>query len=128
VSRIRGQVLRFLGAGGCATATDAVLYTGFVHAHFAPPIANCASYSLSAIVAFLLHRHWTFASVDGSAGAQALRFAFLVMFGICVSTGVVWALAPLFGPFVAKLAAIGVTISLNFCVSRWLVFVQPRPA
>ncbi|WP_232476146.1 GtrA family protein [Flavisphingomonas formosensis] len=123
---MRGQVLRFLGSGGCATATDALLYAAFVHGRLAPPIANIASYSISAVVAFLLHRHWTFASAGGPAGRQAVRFALLVLFGMTVSTAVVWTLTPLFGPFIAKIGAIGITVTLNFCISRWLVFAPRR--
>lgn len=122
MSIIMGQALRFLQVGGIATAMDASIFALLVTVGMDPRLATMTSYSLSAVLAFWLHRNWTFAAGDIAAGRQAFRFALLVGAGLCVSTAVVWALVPLLGPLPAKAVAIGATLILNFSLSRLLVF------
>ncbi len=119
---LRRQLLRFLIVGGTATATDALIFTALVMGGLDVRLANMASYSLSAVLAFLLHRFWTFEAHGEGATGQAARFAVMVAVGLAVSTAIVWTLAPWLGPLPAKGMAIGATIMLNFIVSRWLVF------
>lgn len=118
----RRQGLRFLVAGACATGTDALLFTLLTLQGVDPRAANVTSYALSAILAFWLHRHWTFGRGDGAIAGQAIRFTAMVGLGLALSTAMIWMLVPLVGPFPAKLAAIGGTLTLNFLVSRRLVF------
>jgi putative flippase GtrA len=122
VNRIAGQSLRFLVAGGIATITDAGLFAILSGEGFDPRAANMFSYPASAVLAFLLHRNWTFDVGDADVGMQALRFAGLVAGGLLVSTAIVWMLAPWIGSLPAKTAAIAGTLALNFTLSRWLVF------
>jgi putative flippase GtrA len=118
--------MRFLVVGGVATLTDAALFWLLVRAGIDPRASNMTSYPLSAIVAFLLHRKWTFAVDDAEAGKQAARFAVLVVAGLLLSTAIVWVLAPWLGPFAAKAIAICGTVTLNFTLSRLLVFAPVR--
>ena len=122
MSALGGQALRFLVVGGVATATDALIFALLVTGALDARLANMTSYPLSAVLAFWLHRNWTFAAHDAAAGGQALRFALMCCAGLMLSTGVVWALAPEVGPLPAKAAAICGTLVLNFSLSRWLVF------
>lgn len=122
MSTLRGQALRFLIVGGVATATDALIFAFLVKGGLDARLANMTSYPLSAVLAFWLHRNWTFAAHDDAAGRQAIRFALMCCAGLTLSTGVVWALAPQAGPLLAKAAAICGTLVLNFSLSRWLVF------
>lgn len=119
---IAWQGMRFLVVGGIATITDGVLFWLLVHAGIDPRASNMISYPLSAVVAFLLHRKWTFSIDDGDAGKQALRFAVLVTGGLVLSTAIVWTLAPWLGPLPAKAIAICGTVTLNFTLSRLRVF------
>ncbi|WP_019833199.1 GtrA family protein [Sphingomonas sp. PR090111-T3T-6A] len=123
-----GQVLRFLIVGGLATLTDALLFTLLVTGGLDPRLANMISFPLSAVLAFLLHRHWTFAARAEPAGGQALRFTLMCCAGLTLSTSVVWALAPQLGPLPAKAIAICGTVVLNFSLSRWLVFRRSATA
>jgi putative flippase GtrA len=122
LSTLRGQALRFLIVGGIATATDALIFALLATGGLDARLANMTSYPLSAVLAFWLHRNWTFAAHDDAAGGQAVRFALMCCAGLTLSTGVVWALAPQVGPLLAKAAAICGTLVLNFSLSRWLVF------
>ena len=122
MSALTGQAVRFLVVGGTATATDAIIFTVLVSGGLDAWLANMTSYPLSAVLAFRLHRHWTFAADDDSAGGQAVRFALVCCAGLTLSTCVVWALVPQVGPLLAKAAAICGTLVLNFSLSRWLVF------
>lgn len=123
-----GQVLRFLVVGGLATLTDALIFMLLVRGGLDPRLANMISFPLSAVLAFLLHRSWTFAAREEPAGGQALRFALMCCAGLALSTAVLWALAPQLGPLPAKAVAICGTVVLNFSLSRWLVFRRAAAA
>lgn len=122
MSGFTAQALRFLLVGGVATATDALIFTLLVTAGVDARLANMISFPMSAVLAFRLHRNWTFAAHEEPASGQAIRFALMCCAGLTLSTGVVWALAPQLGPLPAKAAAICGTLVLNFSLSRWLVF------
>ncbi len=121
------QALRFLVVGAIGTGMDGALFGALILGGTDPRIANMFSYSSSAVLGFWLHRSWTFGAREERPGKQAVRFAAMVGAGLLVSTGIVWLLAPRFGPLPAKLAAICATLTLNFTISRWLVFSgRPR--
>jgi len=126
VNSLGRQLGRFLIVGGMATGTDALIFGVLVLGGLDARLANLCSYSLSATLAFLLHRFWTFEARGEGVTGQALRFAGMVGAGLAASTAVIWILAPHIGPLPAKTMAIGVTVVLNFTVSRWLVFAN-RP-
>jgi putative flippase GtrA len=122
MSALTGQALRFLVVGGVATATDALIFALLVSGGLDARLANMTSFPLSAMLAFWLHRSWTFAAHAEPAGGQAIRFALMCCAGLTLSTTVVWVLAPQLGPLPAKGVAICGTLVLNFSLSRWLVF------
>jgi putative flippase GtrA len=128
VKSIAWQGVRFLVVGGIATVTDGALFWLLVRAGIDPRASNMTSYPLSAVVAFLLHRKWTFAVDEGDTARQAPRFAVLVVAGLLLSTAIIWILAPWLGPFPAKAIALCGTMTLNFTLSRLLVFAPDRVA
>lgn len=121
----RWQAMRFLVAGGGATLTDALLYLGLTGQGLDARLSNILSYGGSAILAFLLHRHWTFRAREGVLLSQGGRFVLMVLAGLVLSTLLVWLFATLIGAVPAKGLAICATLCLNFLVSRLFVFAAP---
>lgn len=121
----RWQMMRFLVAGGIATLADATLFLAFIGQGMDARLSNILSYSGSAILAFLLHRHWTFRAGEGGMLSQGGRFAAMVLGGLLLSTALVWLLADRIGAVPAKALAIGATFCFNFALSRLFVFALP---
>lgn len=124
--KLRSQQLRFLTVGAIATGVDAMLFALLVAHGTDARLANIMSYALSAIAAFWLHRNWTFVAHDAAAAGQAFRFLVMIVLGLTITTTLIWLMAPVVGPFAAKLIAIIGSVSFNFVVCRWLVFAPRR--
>ncbi len=122
MTSLHRQAVRFIVVGAIGTGVDGLLFAALVLVGADPRLANILSYSSSAVLGFWLHRSWTFGARDEHPGKQAVRFTLMVGAGLLLSTTIVWLMAPLFGPLPAKLVAICATLTLNFTVSKWLVF------
>lgn len=88
-----------------------------------PATANVVSYAVGTANSWVLNRCWTFHDLAGSgSGAQFAGFAAINLAILGLSTALVWALAPVVGPLLAKLTAVLVCFGANYTLCRTLVF------
>lgn len=122
-----GRPARFAVVGVTNTLVDiGVFATLIATTAVSPTFANVAGYSAGIANSYVLNRNWTFRDARASAWSRELtRFVGVNIAAMGLSTFVVWALAPVFGPVPAKLVSVAVTFAFSYTLSRIVVF---RPA
>lgn len=79
------------------------------------------------VVAFALHRAWSFRNQDGAGiGIEARRFLALYIFSFCLSLATVYVLVDLFGfnRYLSKGVADSLCFVVNFFVMKFYVFAS----
>ncbi|WP_375204806.1 GtrA family protein [Hyphococcus sp.] len=121
-----GRGLVLFGLVGVANTTfDFGVYSVGVLLGVAPALANIIAFAATNPFSYVANSRVTFRS---EAGPAALSFRgygkFLAahLLSLAISTGLVFWLAPVIGPFLAKALAIAVTVFINYFASALLVF------
>lgn len=85
--------------------------------------AVTAAYWTSIAYNFLLNRHWSFEASEGLVPRQMVLYGTLLLFNYLVTLGVVWWLESLgLSEYIAKLFALGLTISWTYVAYKKIVF------
>ena len=86
--------------------------------------ANVVSYSCGIINSFIMNRQWTFSATrhTGPVARQFAAFLMCNLAGLGIASFILWLLAAPLGPALAKLVAVGGTVTWNYTLSRYLVF------
>ncbi len=124
--RQHGRGLILFGLVGVAnTIVDFTVYSAGVLLGVPPAIANIIAFGVTNPFSYVVNSRVTFRGANGPA-ALSLRgygkFCAAHLLSLAISTGLVFWLAPLIGPFLAKFSAIAVTVFINYFASAMLVF------
>jgi len=123
------RFLKFGAVGGVNTAIDFAVYAGLILAGFTPWIGNICSFLTANAASYLMNSRFTFRGPEGPARLSPsgyLKFFSAHAMSLLVSTAIVAVLASPIGPLFAKLAAIGVTVVLNYLASAFFVFKEEK--
>jgi putative flippase GtrA len=117
---------RYFLTGGVAAIVDAGGFAALYYLGIATPIAAAASFTLAAVVNFLLTARFVFG--QRPTGRAFTLFSLAALIGLTVNVGVTIAAVELLGlpPMVAKVAGIGASFSVNFLLNLLVVF-RVRP-
>lgn len=125
------EAAAYVGVAGISALSDWAMFTAI--SVFLPHIdvvfAQAPSRLTGGLVAFLLHRSWSFKDQDGlGLGTEAGRFLALYVFSFCVSIGAVFVLVDLLGlnRFASKAFADVLCFVVNFIVMKFYVFADAR--
>lgn len=122
------EFIRFAIVGFSNTFLDFLVYIGltrlvsfFSHYYL---IANLISFSLAATNSFFWNRNWTFKYREKDIGRQYLKFFIVSIIGLLINEGCLYLLVANFHLYdlLAKLFAIGVSLSWNFFINRFWTF------
>lgn len=117
------QLLRFGGIGGLATLVHvgvAMIMRGSVG--MTPLQSNLAGFCSALLFSYLGHARCTF-GVGLNSGAQILRFAFIALLGLAISSGTVWFAEGLRLDFGIAMAVVAVLVPvLTYLALRLWVF------
>ena len=122
-------LLRYISAGGLAALVELTVFCSlFEWAGWPLFAANSFAFSIAVVVAFILHKHWTFKSA-GSTRKQLLLYLLmqgcsgllnnLLMFVLVIKLSVY---APL-----SKILQIFIVFFWNFTVCRFVIFLRRVP-
>lgn len=119
------RLIRYNVVQVVAYAVDLGLFLALFHIAVVPALfANAAGKVASGLLAFALHRRFTFRS-DGHAGGEALRYFLLACANIPLSSGLLLLAELVLPTTAAKVAADVAGMPLTFTLVQLLVF---RPA
>lgn len=123
------QFFKFGLVGVFNTGIDFLFYVMWIAFGLTPALANVAAFALTNPLSFLVNSKVTFRR-DGRAAAISFKayrtFLLAHLLSLTISTAVVWGGSDIFGPYMAKFAAIGVTVLVNYTASAFLVFPQAK--
>jgi putative flippase GtrA len=128
VSRFKkhGRGLFLFGLVGVAnTIVDFSVYSACVLSGVAPALANILAFGVTNPFSYVVNSRVTFRGAAGPAPLSLKgygKFCAAHILSLAISTGLVFWLAPLIGPFLAKAFAIAVTVFINYFASAFLVF------
>ena len=124
---VRGQIIRYVLAGGGITTLQAAIYWSLAHwLHLHPQLANFAGYLVAAASGFVLHGRFSFQGhgTRDKTGQRMLRFIIVSLLSLALNASwvwlcVSWAQLPLWTP----IPFMGlVTPALVFVLNRQWVF------
>jgi putative flippase GtrA len=122
-------MVRFAIVGLTNTLLDYVLFI-FLHyaTGFGVVTANLLSSSVAVVWSFFFNRHWTFAdrAAKGALSGQFARHILTAGGAVLLSTFAVWLAARILPAYLAKIAAVALTFTWNFTLSRHWVFAGRR--
>lgn len=113
---------RFGMVGVVNTAFDFAVFSTLIYvAHMSALAANGFAWLCAVSLSYVLNSHFTF---DGArrSGSGWARFAMTNFAGLVVSSAVIALLAHLTGPLIAKIAATGLSLLVNYTLSALFVF------
>jgi putative flippase GtrA len=128
VSKLRGQIFRFLLVGGTTVLIDFVAYRLTMAAGMTPGPAKAAGFLTGTVFAFFANRQWTFAATNAGRlhwemPSFAIVYACSLLANVAVNSAVLGQMGR--SEFVitaAFLLATGVSATLNFLGMKFLVF------
>jgi putative flippase GtrA len=122
------QLARYLLVGaGLALLNLAFLYGLRVWLHLADPIAVTVMYVLGFLAHFPAHRWITYRAQDRPLRPQAVRYVFMLVWNFAVMQTVVALAARMsISPYLAVMAATGLTMVSNFLAMAHVVFAKGR--
>lgn len=119
------QFISFGLVGVFNTGFDFLAYVVWLSLGLSPAVANIAAFAVTNPMSFIINSQFTFRR-EGRSAPVSLRayrtFLLAHLLSLSISTGVVWAFSGTLGPYIAKFAAIGVTVLVNYTASAFLVF------
>lgn len=118
------QFLRFCAIGVLNTAVDYAvfsivsLFSGNIY------LAQTCGYAAGVLNSYTLNRRWTFSTEKGFFSRELTRFIVVNLISYAASLGALWLLADVLGinKYFAKILLIGVTLVINYALSRVWVF------
>ena len=118
------KLVKFGVVGVLNTAVD---YAVFTLAGLLSPniyLAQSAGYCCGVLNSYCWNRRWTFRSEGRFLSAELVKFIIVNLATYLASLGALWLLADYLGinKYLAKLLLIGVTLVINFALSRLWVF------
>ena len=124
------QLIRYLLVGaGLAVLNLAFLYGVRTWLHLSDPVAVTAMYAFGVLIHFPSHRWITYSAHKRPVRPQLLRYSIMLIWNFLVMQSVV-ALAARFSisPYLAVMAATGLTMISNFLAMAHVVFVRKARA
>ncbi len=125
------EATAYVGVAVISALSDWVVFTAisWLYPQVDVVFAQAPSRLTGGLVAFMLHRLWSFRNQEGlGLGTEAGRFLALYAFSFCVSIGAVFVLVDLFGVnrFASKAFADVLCFVVNFVVMKFYVFADAR--
>jgi len=120
----RGLAL-FSVVGVVNAAVDVPVYSVGVVLGVAPAFANIAAFATANPFSYVANSRVTFRREEGPAALSFAgygKFCAAHLATLAISTGLIFWLSPLIGPFIAKFSAIALTLFINYFASAFLVF------
>lgn len=123
------QLIRYLLVGaGLAALNLAFLYGVRTWLRLSDPIAVTAMYVFGVLIHFPSHRWITYSAHNRPVRPQLLRYSIMLIWNFAVMQTVVALAARLsISPYLAVMAATGLTMISNFLAMAHVVFVRPHP-
>jgi putative flippase GtrA len=120
------QLVRYvLVGGGLAVLNLAFLYGVRTWLHLSDAVAVSAMYVFGVLIHFPAHRWITYRAHDRPAPPQVLRYAVMLVWNFAVMQLLVALAARIsLSPYLAVMAATGLTMVSNFLVMAHVVFVK----
>ena len=124
------QLIRYLFVGaGLAALNLAFLYAIRTWLRLSDPIAVTAMYVFGVLIHFPSHRWITYSAHNRPVRPQLLRYSIMLIWNFAVMQTVVALAARLsISPYLAVMAATGLTMISNFLAMAHVVFVLKRQA
>ena len=122
--RLSVQFIRFLIVGGTATALHYVILVALVQTSIAQPIAaSTIGFAVSAVLNYVLNRHFTFQSSNPHAQAFP-RFMIVALTGLALNAGLLWGFIKVGVPhyLLSQLFATVGTLLWNFFINKIWTF------
>ena len=129
VANERARILRFGGAGALSAATDFAVFGAGLSAGLPVASANIAAFLVANAQSYVLNAHLTFRTSGESAPLSFGRYGRFLLahsFSMAFSTLMVAGLAPVIGPWPAKLAALITAAVWNYLASAHFVFSRNK--
>ena len=125
----RRRMLRFGGAGLLSGLTDFVVFGVAISEGVPVAAANVLAFQIANIQSYFLNARLTFTS--GGVGAPLSwrgygKFLFAHVFSLAFSTAIVAGLAPVIGPWPAKIIAVAAAAMWNYSASAYFVFRENK--
>ena len=121
------QVALFSSVGVLNTVLDFVVYSAAILLGMSPALANVAGFAAANPFSYAVNARVTFRT-EGQRAATSFRgygkFLAAHLVSLVISTTAVHYLALQFGPFVAKICVIFLTLAINYGASALFVFPQ----
>ena len=120
-----GRLFLFGLVGVANTGVDFAVYSAGVLLGLPPVFANILGFAVANPFSYAVNSRVTFRKTDGPAALSPsgyARFCTAHLLSLAISTGLVFWLAPMIGPYIAKLSAVLVTLLLNYGASAFFVF------
>ncbi len=126
-----GSAFAYIAVAVVAALSDWLLFTliSWIQPHWDVLLAQAPARLTGGLVAFLLHRAWSFRGQQGrGVSTEASRFLGLYIFSFCVSLGTVFVLVDLFdlNRYWSKGFADALCFVVNFIVMKIYVFSDAR--
>jgi putative flippase GtrA len=117
------KMFRFAVIGIANAGLDFLTYWILVSNELPPLLANVAGWFVAVIFSYLLNSKLTFTLAENHS--KFVAFLSFVGLGAIITLGVsswtIWLLAPLTGPYYAKLLGLCIAAVLNFFAARWSI-------
>jgi putative flippase GtrA len=123
------EATAYVGVAGLSALSDWAMFAAIsrIYPEVDVVFAQAPARLMGGLVAFLLHRQWSFGNQEGlGIGTEARRFLMLYVFSFCVSIGTVFVLVDLLGfnRFASKAVADILCFIVNFVVMKFYVFAD----
>ena len=122
-----GQLARFGGVGVLATVVHILVALAARNVFgVAPLLSNLAGFGVAVLVSYIGHARFTFGTTS-SPLPQFLRFVFVAVFGLAVSTSTVWLIDIRLGlSFTIAMISVGFLVPVaTYVALRFWVFDTP---
>lgn len=118
------QILRYLCSGGAAAALEICSNYGMLFAGVPYLASTVVSGLIGTVSAFLFHKYFVFQKRERTP-EQLFRYIIQQAVNLAVQVGLVYLLVTFVGvqPGIAKILSIGLTVSWNFLIYKFFVYV-----
>ena len=127
--RHRARIIRFAVVGVTNTAIDFALFALLYYVALLPLLAaNAGAYGVAVVNSYLLNKYWTFGDTSRgrTAALRGLLFVGLNLIGLALASAVIWLLALVLHPLVAKAGSIAVTFAWNYWSNYRFVYTEAK--
>ena len=123
------RIIRFAMVGVANTAIDFALFALLYYVSLLPLLAaNAGAYGVAVVNSYLLNKYWTFGDTTRgrTAALRGLLFVGLNLVGLALASAVIWLLALVLHPLVAKAGSIAVTFVWNYWSNHRFVYTEAK--